>query len=235
MRSRGQHRKPSRAAKIIAPGITAGAIVSLAATGANAQVTPSGSSHGSAVMTSAFVHQYVPRHALEEVTVGPGDSLSRLAGKYCGNPKDWTGWWNYNHHHLGWRDPDVIKPGQRVIPDCRDEQVWLPQPKVVTVAYSTPERSGGYHSYSGGSYGDVNPGGYSGYQQCVVTRESGGQSQVMNSSGHYGLYQFDEGTWVSGGGNAGDFGHASIAEQNAVFAAVYAARGTSPWSPSDGC
>jgi soluble lytic murein transglycosylase-like protein len=69
----------------------------------------------------------------------------------------------------------------------------------------------------------------------VISRESGGNSQVMNSSGHYGLYQFDYGTWVSGGGSGADFGHASVAEQNRVFAAVYAARGTQPWSPSDGC
>lgn len=81
----------------------------------------------------------------------------------------------------------------------------------------------------------VSPLGYSGYQRCVVTRESGGQVNVMNASGHYGLYQFDYGTWVSGGGRGADFGHASVSEQNRVFAAVYAARGTQPWSPSDHC
>lgn len=73
------------------------------------------------------------------------------------------------------------------------------------------------------------------YEACVIARESGGNSQVMNSSGHYGLYQFDYGTWVSGGGSGADFGHASASEQRRVFQAVYAARGTQPWSPSDGC
>ena len=77
--------------------------------------------------------------------------------------------------------------------------------------------------------------GGSGIQQCIIARESGGNSQVMNSSSHYGLYQFDAGTWASGGGNPADFGHASVTEQNRVFASVYAARGSSPWSPSDGC
>jgi NlpC/P60 family/Transglycosylase-like domain len=77
--------------------------------------------------------------------------------------------------------------------------------------------------------------GGSGFQQCVIARESGGNSQVMNGSGHYGLYQFDAGTWASGGGNPADFGHASVAEQNQVFNSVYAARGSSPWAPSDGC
>jgi hypothetical protein len=81
----------------------------------------------------------------------------------------------------------------------------------------------------------VSTAGMGGFQSCVISRESGGNSQVMNSTGHYGLYQFDLGTWESGGGAAGDFGHASVGEQNAVFAAVYAARGTSPWAPYDGC
>jgi hypothetical protein len=85
------------------------------------------------------------------------------------------------------------------------------------------------------SAGTVSTAGDSSFQACVISRESGGNSQVMNASGHYGLYQFDYGTWVSGGGNGADFGHASVAEQNRVFASVYAARGTQPWSPSDGC
>ena len=57
----------------------------------------------------------------------------------------------------------------------------------------------------------------------------------MNSSGHYGLYQFDLSTWESGGGSASTFGHASAAQQTQVFNNVYAARGTSPWGPYDGC
>lgn len=75
----------------------------------------------------------------------------------------------------------------------------------------------------------------SSFEACVIAHESGGNSQVMNSSGHYGLYQFDLGTWESGGGSAGDFGNASPAEQKRVFDAVYAARGTNPWAPYDGC
>jgi hypothetical protein len=75
----------------------------------------------------------------------------------------------------------------------------------------------------------------SGIEGCIISRESGGQLNVMNASGHYGLYQFDAGTWASGGGNPADFGHASQAEQHQVFENVYAARGSEPWTPSDGC
>lgn len=94
---------------------------------------------------------------------------------------------------------------------------------------------GGGSGPTGGGYGNVNPADYSGFQGCVIARESSGQSQVMNSTGHYGLYQFDASTWAEGGGNPADFGHATVAEQTAVFWRVYQMRGTEPWAPSDGC
>ena len=83
--------------------------------------------------------------------------------------------------------------------------------------------------------GNVNPNDYSGFQRCVITRESGGNSQVMNSSGHYGLYQFSESTWEAYGGSSADFGHASAAEQTRVFDNAMAQGGQSNWSPYDGC
>ncbi len=69
----------------------------------------------------------------------------------------------------------------------------------------------------------------------MITRESGGQSQVMNASGHYGLYQFSESTWEAYGGSSGTFGHASVSEQNRVFGNAMARGGQSNWSPYDGC
>jgi Transglycosylase-like domain len=81
----------------------------------------------------------------------------------------------------------------------------------------------------------VSIGNYSGFQACVIARESGGNPQIMNASGHYGLYQFSESTWIAYGGSAADFGHASVAEQNQVFANAIAAGGESNWAPYDGC
>lgn len=72
-------------------------------------------------------------------------------------------------------------------------------------------------------------------QRCIIARESGGNSQVMNGSGHYGLYQFSYKTWVSSGGSPSSFGHASVAEQNRAFYTAVAARGYSDWTPYDGC
>ena len=73
------------------------------------------------------------------------------------------------------------------------------------------------------------------FQACVIARESGGNPQVMNSTGHYGLYQFSASTWAAYGGNPADFGHASVAEQNQVFNNAIAAGGESNWAPYDGC
>jgi hypothetical protein len=72
------------------------------------------------------------------------------------------------------------------------------------------------------------------FRACVIQHESGGDPQVMNGSGHYGLYQFSASTWAAAGGNPADFGHASVAEQNRVFQKAYAQWGTKPWS-GDGC
>jgi LysM repeat protein len=77
--------------------------------------------------------------------------------------------------------------------------------------------------------------GESSFQRCVIARESGGNSQVMNSSGHYGLYQFSSSTWAAYGGNPADFGDASVAEQNRVFDNAMAAGGEFNWAPYDGC
>jgi LysM repeat protein len=88
---------------------------------------------------------------------------------------------------------------------------------------------------SSGSYGNVSASSYSGFQACVIARESGGNSQVMNATGHYGLYQFSSSTWQAYGGSAGSFGHASVAEQNQVFGNAMAQGGQSNWSQYDGC
>jgi hypothetical protein len=53
------------------------------------------------------------------------------------------------------------------------------------------------------------------FQQCVISKESGGDAQVMNGSGHYGLYQFSYSSWAAAGGSPADFGNASAAEQTA--------------------
>lgn len=52
------------------------------------------------------------------VVVHPGDTLSGLAVRYCGNASDWTGWYAANHATIG-GNPDLILPGQELTPGCR--------------------------------------------------------------------------------------------------------------------
>ncbi len=92
-------------------------------------------------------------------------------------------------------------------------------------AQSAPAQAAPAASYSGSS----------GLQQCIISAESGGNSQVMNASGHYGLYQFSASTWQEYGGSVGSFGSASAAEQTQVYDNAIAAGGASNWTAYDGC
>jgi hypothetical protein len=171
-------------------------------------------------------------------TVVSGDTLSGIAASYLGGATEWRGLCAAN----SLTDCDLIYVGQGIrLATATVSVATAPaRPTYQAPVYHAPTYRSTYvapthHVNTSGSYGRVNPESYSGFQACVVSHESGGNSQVMNASGHYGLYQFDLRTWESGGGSAAEFGHASVAEQNRVFANVYAARGTNPWAPYDGC
>ena len=178
-------------------------------------------------------------------TVRPGDSLSAIAGRVYHNPDAWPVLYWANHSQIRWAN--VINAGQVLkvpakpakIPNApgllgpaAPALVTAPAPAAATSvspAYASAQPAAAVAStYSGGT-----PGGSFG--SCVVARESGGNSQVMNASGHYGLYQFSESTWVAYGGSAGSFGNASVAQQNQVFANALAQGGQSNWSAYDGC
>jgi LysM repeat protein len=175
-------------------------------------------------------------------TVKSGDTLSKIAGTEYKDQSAWPVLYYANRSEIHWAN--VIQPGQVLKVPAKPSKIPAapgqlgPQvssasvstsTSTVSSASSTPSRSASSSSsYSGGT-----PGGSFG--ACVVERESGGNAQVMNSSGHYGLYQFSESTWEAYGGSASDFGNASVAEQNRVFSNALAAGGQSNWSPYDGC
>ncbi|MEA2169142.1 MAG: hypothetical protein QOF76_2442 [Solirubrobacteraceae bacterium] len=65
--------------------------------------------------------------------------------------------------------------------------------------------------------------------QAIAQCESGGNPAAVDASGTYrGKYQFDMGTWAANGGT-GDPAAAPEAEQDAIAARLYAARGAAPW------
>jgi LysM repeat protein len=178
-------------------------------------------------------------------TVRSGDSLSSIAGRVYHNTDAWPVLYWANHSQVRWAN--IITAGQVLHVPAKPARIPSPPaelgppapkpaPAPVTTAApaSSPSQAPAQapavttSTYSGGA-----PGGSFG--ACVIARESGGNSQVMNSSGHYGLYQFSASTWAAYGGSSADFGHASVSEQNQVFSNAIAAGGQSNWSPYDGC
>jgi Transglycosylase-like domain/LysM domain len=172
-------------------------------------------------------------------TVRSGDSLSAIAGKVYHKQNAWPVLYWANRDKVHWAN--VLGEGQVLkvpalpakIPAAPSQlgpapaPAQAPAPAAVSAAtsVSAPAQASASGTYSGGG----------GFASCVIARESGGNSQVMNSSGHYGLYQFSSSTWQAYGGSAADFGHASVSEQNRVFNNAMAQGGQSNWSPYDGC
>jgi Transglycosylase-like domain/LysM domain len=167
-------------------------------------------------------------------TVRSGDSLSAIAGKVYHKQGAWPVLYWANRDKVHWAN--MLGEGQVLkvpalpakipaAPSQLGPVLVAPAAAPVQGTASAPVQATASGSYSGGG----------GFASCVIARESGGNSQVMNSSGHYGLYQFSASTWSAYGGSSADFGHASVSEQNRVFNNAMAQGGQSNWSPYDGC
>ena len=187
------------------------------------------------------VHQ-AAKHAAAPVTytVKSGDTLSSIARHHYQDSKFWPVLFWANKHAIKYANDIAVgqvltvpaKPSH--IPDA-PSTLSAPAPAPAPVQQAAPAASSDSVQSAPVQSSSVSTAGDSAFQQCVISRESGGNSQVMNSSGHYGLYQFSASTWAAYGGNPADFGHASTAEQNQVFNNAIAQGGQSNWSAYDGC
>jgi LysM repeat protein len=176
-------------------------------------------------------------------TVKSGDTLSDIAKRVYHSPAYWPVLYWANHSQIKYAN--IIEVGQKLTVPAKPAKVpgapsvlgpAAPAPVQSTVTTSAPVTYGqSAPVYSAPSQSASTYTGGGGFQSCVIARESGGNSQVMNSSGHYGLYQFSSGTWAAYGGNPASFGNASVSEQNQVFNNAVAAGGQSNWAPYDGC
>ena len=219
----GRHRRPGRTVKVISAAAGAGAItVVITASPAMAQTV------GVTVPGSPPVLPSVKavETSFTEVTVKRGDTLSGIAGEWCHDTADWTGWYNKNKHTIG-ANPDSIQPGQKLVPDCRREKVWLPHPAYRDVirqaAYSTPVHHGGYHGTVAVTAMSA-PRVTAVWSSALSPARVGGQSQVMNSAGHHGLFQFElRNVEYRGAGAVPTSGMRSVGEQQRVYENVYAA------------
>jgi LysM repeat protein len=192
-------------------------------------------------------------------TVQQGDSLSAIAAKFYGKQAAWPVLYWRNHSKIRWANDievgQVLRvPAEPATIPAPPEQLAPPAPPVVTTtsdfqpkhastsrvraqsapdpapaaapapAAPAPSQAGTGGSWPGGAFGN-----------CVVERESGGNPNVWNASGHWGLYQFSSSTWAEYGGSPADFGHAGVGEQEAVFMNAMARGGEFNWAPYDGC
>jgi LysM repeat protein len=171
-------------------------------------------------------------------TVKAGDSLSVIAERSYHNQKAWPVLYWANRSRIHWAN--VIEPGQVLRIPVQPARIPAPPallgPGPAPAAWTAapgPTTAAAAAQGAANVGSSATPGGS--FAQCVIARESGGQAQVMNSSGHYGLYQFSASTWAAYGGSPADFGHASVSEQNQVFDNAIAAGGQSNWSAYDGC
>ena len=170
-------------------------------------------------------------------TIQSGDSLSSIAVKVYHKQNAWPVLYWANRDKVHWAN--VVSAGQVLkvpalpakIPAAPGQLGPAAAPAPALAMASGPGQATA--AVSGGTYSGGSAGGSFG--ACVIARESGGNSQVMNSSGHYGLYQFSASTWQAYGGSAASFGNASVAQQNQVFSNAVARGGQSNWSPYDGC
>ena len=178
---------------------------------------------------------------LAKYTVRSGDSLSLIALKVYHDPGAWPVLYWANRNQVRWANS--IQVGEVLTVPTRPRSLpAAPRqlgPTHAPVAHPTVIEQDAAQSVSSvtsaPAHTATTSSGDSSFQACVIARESGGNSQVMNSSGHYGLYQFSSSTWAEYGGNPAEFGHASVAEQNRVFDNAIAAGGQYNWSPYDGC
>ncbi len=182
--------------------------------------------------------------------VKSGDTLASIAQHLYASSNYWPVLYWANHGQIKYANE--ITAGQVLTVPAKPAKIPAapkalgpapaPAPSTASTA-STASYGGSYSSASTAAPAPTQqtqaPSSYSGstgsFQACVIAAESGGNSQVMNSSGHYGLYQFSASTWAAYGGNPADFGNASVSEQNQVFANAMAAGGQSNWAPYDGC
>jgi len=183
--------------------------------------------HPAAVLSTVALHREAPARPPAEIVVRRGDSLSGIAARYR---IEWPGLYEANRAVIG-ENPGLINPGERLrIPSAASAARLAAYYRPAAIVMPARAASSTEPTAPAGS---VQAGGS--FQQCVISRESGGNAQAMNGSGHYGLYQFSYSSWTAAGGDPNAFGHASVAEQNQVFATAYAQDGTSPWAPYDGC
>jgi hypothetical protein len=168
-----------------------------------------------ASLALAFV---LPAGASADSPICHDGILSNDVGQGCTNDGAYGG----APASAGWSDGAICHDGNLADDaghNCADglyARVYGSGSSTASSSYHSTYSSTSYSS-GGGGYADV-PGVPASFAACVAMRES------TNGAGSSNIYG------IQGGG-----GNGSLAEQKAAFAQMYAASGTAPWSPYDGC
>ena len=167
-------------------------------------------------------------------TVGSGETLASIAQHLYLSGDYWTVLYWANEDTI--TDASEIQAGQVLKVPAKPAKIPA-APKTLSPAAPAPSTASTASTAQAASVQPASTGsGTTSFQECVIAAESGGNPQIMNSSGHYGLYQFSYSTWVAYGGSPAEFGHATVAEQNQVFEnAMATPGGEDNWAPYDGC
>ena len=234
----GHHTAATAAtANVLAAGVSAELLVSITGQPATGPVIRLDAAQIAAMKPKGKHHRTVSA----KYVVRSGDTLASIAQHLYHSSDYWPVLYWANHAVIKYANE--IEAGQALtvpakpakIPDAPTAIAPAPAPTTSATSTAESDSSASTPTAAPAPTQSTNTGSTSSFQACVIAAESGGNPQVMNSSGHYGLYQFSASTWAEYGGNPADFGDASVAEQNQVFDNAIAAGGASNWSLYDGC
>ena len=143
-------------------------------------------------------------------TVRPGDTLITIAKKVYHDPGAWPVLYWANRDKIRWAD--TLDAGEVLAVPVKPARIPAAPKQLGPAPSLRPSRPARISRTRGSPRRPRLPQpqqaastytGSSSFQECVIASESGGNSQVMNSSGHYGLYQFSASTWDEYGGEPG--------------------------------
>jgi LysM repeat protein len=157
-------------------------------------------------------------------TVQSGDTLSGIA---AANGMTWQAVYAANQGVIG-GDPNVLYVGEQLALPGSAAPAASAAPAQTAAAGPSGTASDGASDGASGTASGQAGGASSSYLACVRYRES---TDGAASSNQFGITQS---TW-SAYGFAGSPDTASYGEQVAAFQTIYAAVGSSAWSPYDGC
>lgn len=179
----------------------------------------------------------------EMYQVRAGDTLSRIASREYGSPGLWPDLWWTNRKDIS--DPNVIAIGERLrISSWHTGKAWTYKRAMAAIPVARPARvatvaAPAASAPAAAPVATVSFTGGSGFEACVIARESGGNPTAVNpTSGAGGLFQFLPSTWAAlgfAGAYPGGAQTAPASVQVQAFWKLYAEAGTSPWAPYDGC